>query len=227
MQKGYRHEFKYLISRSGAEVLRRRLPHIMQRDPHAGKTGQYTIRSLYFDDFSNTALEEKLSGIADREKYRIRYYNYDPTLLKLERKEKHGSLTRKTAETITLKEAEILCHAGAAGIIEEPSELVRLLQDKCRFGGLRPRVLVDYDRTPFVCRDGNTRITLDENLRTRPYITELLASPQAMIPILDRDQVILEVKFDDFLPGHLDAALSDIPKAAMAISKFALCLSHN
>lgn len=227
MQNGYRHEFKYLISKSGAEILRRRLPHIMQRDPHAGKTGQYTIRSLYFDDFSNSALEEKLSGIAYREKYRIRYYNYDPTLLKLERKEKHGSLTKKTAATITLKEAELLSRAGAAGLIEEPEILVQELQNKCLYGGLRPRVLVDYDRTPFISRDGNTRITLDENLRTRPFITDLFASSQAMIPILDRDQVILEVKFDDFLPGHLDAALADIPKAAMAISKFALCLSYN
>ena len=227
MQNGYRHEFKYLISKSSAEILRLRLPHIMQRDPHAGKTGQYTIRSLYFDDFSNSALEEKLSGIAYREKYRIRYYNYDPALLKLERKEKHGSLTKKTAATITLKEAELLCRAGAAGLIEEPEILVQQLQNKCRYGGLRPRVLVDYDRTPFISRDGNTRITLDENLRTRPYISDLFASSQAMIPILDRDQVILEVKFDDFLPGHLDAALADIPKAAMAISKFALCLSYN
>jgi hypothetical protein len=85
-------------------------------------------------------------------------------------------------------------------------------------------VLVDYDRTPFVRADGNTRITLDENLRTRPFSTDLMASSNAMIPVLDPDQVILEVKFDDFLPGYLSAALSDIPKTPMAISKFALCM---
>jgi len=83
---------------------------------------------------------------------------------------------------------------------------------------------VDYDRTPFLCRDGNTRITLDEALRTRPHCTELFASPHAMIPVLSDDQVILEVKFDDFLPGYLADALSDIPKDNLAISKFALCM---
>jgi hypothetical protein len=84
---------------------------------------------------------------------------------------------------------------------------------------------VDYDRTAFVCADGNTRITLDENLRTRPFDTRLFASGQAMIPVLEPDQVILEVKFDDFLPGHLGDLLCDIPKAQIAISKFVLCMN--
>ena len=96
----------------------------------------------------------------------------------------------------------------------------------CMSDGLRPRILVDYDRTPFICRDGNTRITIDENIRTRPYIAHLFASPRAMIPVIGPDQVVLEVKFDDFLPGYLDAALADIPKVNMAISKFALCMNH-
>ena len=82
---------------------------------------------------------------------------------------------------------------------------------------------MDYDRTPFVCAAGNTRITLDENLRARPYNAELGASAEAMIPVLEPDQVILEVKFDDFLPGYLVDALRDIPKDRMAVSKFALC----
>ena len=50
MEENYRHEYKYLISRTDAELLRRRLPHVMKPDPHAGASGQYTIRSLYFDD---------------------------------------------------------------------------------------------------------------------------------------------------------------------------------
>ena len=91
--------------------------------------------------------------------------------------------------------------------------------------GYRPRVLVDYDRTPFVCTAGNTRITLDDHLRTRPYQGSLWASFDAMIPVLEPDQVILEVKFDDFLPGYLSDVLGDIPKIPMAISKFALCLN--
>ena len=225
MDKGYRHEYKYLISKADAELLKRRLPHIMERDPHAGPTGQYTIRSLYFDDFHNTAYYDKVDGVNYRAKYRIRFYNYDPSILKLEKKEKNGNLTRKTAQTITKNDARALEYALSAGCPDTKEGLVEELRLQFVTEGLRPRVLVDYDRTPFICRDGNTRITLDENVRTRPYIAHLFASPRAMVPAMDADQVILEVKFDDFIPGYLLTALADIPKAPMAISKFALCMN--
>ena len=75
MENGLRHEFKFLISRADAELLKLRLPHVMQRDPHAGETGRYTIRSLYFDDMDAAAYYEKVDGIDSRTKYRIRFYN--------------------------------------------------------------------------------------------------------------------------------------------------------
>lgn len=226
MEKGYRHEYKYLISKADAELLKLRLPHIMEPDPHAGESGRYTIRSLYFDDFSSTSYYDKMDGVNYRSKYRIRFYNYDPSVLKLEKKEKNGSLTRKTAQTITKNDARALEYAFTSGCPDTKEGLVEELRVKFASEGLRPRVLVDYDRTPFICRDGNTRITLDENVRTRPFIAHLFASPRAMIPAIDANQVILEVKFDDFLPGYLAAALADIPKVNMAISKFAMCMSY-
>ena len=225
MEKGLRHEYKYLISRADAELPKLRLPHIMQRDPHAGETGRYTIRSLYFDDASAAAYYEKMDGIDNRTKYRIRFYNYDSSVIKLEKKEKLGNLTRKTAQTITKNDARALEYALSQGCPDNPDGLTEELRLACNGRNLRPRVLVDYDRTPFLCHAGNTRITIDENLRTRPYIAHLFASPRAMTPVLEPDQVILEVKFDDFLPGYLADALADIPKVNMAISKFAMCMS--
>ena len=140
-------------------------------------------------------------------------------------KEKKGHLTRKTAQTVTLADVhnlqetpEKVCPDHTKGLVEE----LRLLSI-CK--GTKAMVLVDYDRTPFVCPSGNTRITLDENLRTLPYHKNIFASSHAMTPALDPDQVILEVKFDDYLPGYLSNVLADIPKAPMAISKFALCLN--
>ena len=225
MEKGLRHEFKFLISRADAELLKLRLPRIMERDPHAGESGQYTIRSLYFDDVNAAAYYEKMDGIDNRTKYRIRFYNYDGSSIKLEKKEKLGNLTRKSAQTITKKDARALEYALSDGCPDTPGGLAEELRIACLSRGLRPKVLVDYDRTPFLCHAGNTRITIDENLRTRPYIAHLFASPRAMTPVLQPDQVILEVKFDDFLPGYLADALADIPKVNMAISKFAMCMS--
>lgn len=225
MESNYRHEYKFLISRNAAELLKLRLSLLMRRDPHAGPNGRYTIRSLYFDDPNFTAFREKVDGVDNRTKYRIRCYNGDTAHCRLERKEKKGHLTRKTGQSITEQDARILqsrnysdCPAASEGLAAE----LRLLRAS---RGLLPAVLVDYDRTPFVCASGNTRITLDENLRTRPYDADLWASPLAMIPVLEQNEVVLEVKFDDFLPGYLRDALSDIPKVPLAISKFAMCLN--
>ena len=226
MKQGYRHELKFLISRTHADLLRLRLPHMMERDPHAGESGVYTIRSLYFDDLHHSAYEEKMAGLRERTKYRIRYYNYDDSIIKLEKKEKLGDLTKKTAQTITREDARVLQSARPVICPDTHGGLAEELQMACLRQGLRPKVLVDYDRTPFICRAGNTRITLDENLRTKPYNHRLHASEEAMIPVLDPDQTILEVKFDDFLPGYLVDALRDIPKDRMAISKFALCMEY-
>ena len=224
MNSGYRHEYKYLISAADAKLLKLRLKHIMQPDPHTGPSGRYTIRSLYFDDLAHNAYYEKADGICLRSKYRIRIYNYTLKSIKLEKKEKLGNLTRKTAQTIQRSDAKALQRREVPETLEN-GDLLDELWLKIRSEGLRPMVLVDYDRTPFVCADGNTRITLDENLRTRPYCANLVASPAAMMPVLEKGQVILEVKFDDFLPTYLADALRDIPKANLAISKFALCMN--
>ena len=222
MENNYRHEYKYLISSDTAELLRLRLPHVMQRDPHAGETGKYFIRSLYFDDPDYTAFHEKVTGIDNRTKYRIRCYNGDTSLFRLEKKEKTGHLTRKTGQSLTVEEVRQFQLNPGAGQMQGLAEELRLL---CRGRGVRPAVLVDYDRTPFICHAGNTRITLDENLSTVPYSKDIFCFTRAGVPGLERGEAILEVKFDDFLPGYLAQALADIPKAPMAISKFAMCLN--
>ena len=223
MEKNYRHEYKFLISHSASVLLKHRLPGIMQRDRHTAGDGRYTIRSLYFDDPQYTAFLDKVDGVDNRTKYRIRCYNGETGLCRLERKEKRGHLTRKTGQTITGQEALFLqqCAFGDAprqGLSQE-------LRLQCVSNRLQPMVLVEYDRTPFVCADGNTRITLDENLRTWPHCSDLFAGSSGMVPVTEANEVILEVKFDDFLPGHLSQALSDIPKIPMAISKFAMCMN--
>ena len=225
MEKNFRHEYKFLISKATAEILKRRLPHVMQRDPHAGAEGRYTIRSLYFEDQSFSAFYEKVSGVDNRTKFRIRCYDYCDRIIKLEKKEKKGHLTRKTAQTISAADVRSIQNNPRQHIPDHPEALAEKLRLLCTKRGTRPMVLVDYDRTPFVCANGNTRITIDENIRTIPYQGDLFAAGHPAIPVLEPDQVVLEVKFDDFLPGYLSECLADIPKAPMAVSKFAMCLN--
>ena len=116
MEKNYRHEYKYLISKEAAALLKLRLPHIMKLDPHVEKTGWYTIRSLYFDDLQYGAFYDKVSGVDPRTKYRIRCYDYKYSLFRLEKKEKKGHLTRKTGQTLTA--ADVVNGYPAADLIK-------------------------------------------------------------------------------------------------------------
>jgi hypothetical protein len=224
MENGFCHELKFLISQSSALLLKRRLRGIMQPDPHAGPTGQYTIRSLYFDDQNYSAYNDKMDGVSDRIKYRIRFYNNDTTHIRLEKKEKHRDLTKKTGATITLADALHLEQRTDGPCPDTDGALVRELRAFLKMGG-HSAILVEYDRTPFVCNAGQTRITIDEQIRTRPYEPRLLASGEGMIPVLEEGMAVLEVKFNDFLPGVLAEALEDVPKASLAVSKYVLCIN--
>lgn len=219
MKEGYRHEYKYIISQSSAELLKKRLPCMMARDPFAGEDGRYTIRSLYFNDPNFRAFDEKMQGLADRVKYRLRCYNGDSSFVRLEKKEKRGDLTRKTGQTLTPQQLESLLAGSWGDLTASQGQLL----DQLRMAmacSLRPAVLVEYDRTPFVCDAGQTRITLDENIRTMPYSHNWLENG-AMVPVLEPGQVVLEVKYNDFLPGYLN--LEGIPKISLAVSKYVLC----
>ena len=207
-QAGLRHELKYEISLPTAALLQSRLRAIMRPDPHAGPYGYY-IRSLYFDDLDNNAYREKLDGLRERSKLRLRFYNFREDYIVFENKEKIGDLTRKTSMRVSKEVAQAMVDGNRAvydGVDHPLMERFRALKTASL---LQPRVLVDYRRIPFVYPDSNVRITLD----------------LAMLPVLDEGRAVLEVKFDHFLPPHLAYALEDIPKARLAISKYVKCLN--
>ena len=223
-QAGLRHELKYEISLPTAALLQSRLRAVMRPDPHAGPYGYY-IRSLYFDDLDNHAYREKLDGLRERSKLRLRFYNFKDDFIVLENKEKIGDLTRKTAVPVSRAAAEAMM-AGEHTSVHYPAhpllERFRALQTTTL---LQPRVLVDYRRIPFVYPDSNVRVTIDLDVSTAPFRTELFRRDMAMVPAMDDGRAILEVKFDRFLPPHLALALEDVPKARLAISKYVKCLS--
>ena len=99
----FRYELKFLLNSNQAEILRYRLSLIMEHDANA-IDGHYFIRSLYFDDVHNTAYYEKIDGLEEREKYRIRFYNFDHSYIMLELKGKKNNLTYKRQNKITESE---------------------------------------------------------------------------------------------------------------------------
>ena len=100
----YRHEWKHEISFGDLLTIRQRLQAVAKPDANA-VNGKYEVRSLYFDTPSDKALREKLDGVSRREKFRIRYYNGDLSIIRLEKKSKQGGLGCKQSENLTAEEA--------------------------------------------------------------------------------------------------------------------------
>lgn len=202
-------------------LLRSRLRTVMKPDENA-VDGKYFIRSLYFDNAADKALREKLDGVNIREKFRIRYYNLDPSVIHLERKSKRGGLGCKESANLTAEQAQRIVDGDTDWMKSSPEPIVRELEMKMKNQGLRPKTIVDYTREPFVYAPGNVRVTLDYNIRTGLRSTDFLNPDCPTIPAGDAP-IILEVKWDEFLPNLIRDIVQLTGRRTSAFSKYAQC----
>lgn len=217
----YRHEWKHEINHADLLTLRQRLRAVAKPDPHA-VNGKYLIRSLYFDNAADKALREKLDGVSRREKFRIRYYNGDTSVIHLEKKSKLGGLGNKQSVSLTAVQAQAITDGNLDWMSESPEELIRELYVKMRLQGLRPKIIVDYTREPFIFAPGNVRVTLDYDIRTGFCCTGFLNPTCITIPAGDAP-IILEVKWDNFLPDIIRDAIRLPGRHVTAFSKYSQC----
>ena len=223
-EKHYRHEMKYAIPRADYDAMRRRLRLIMTSDPHVSAEGTYRIRSVYFDNSEDKALREKVDGIGKREKFRIRYYNDDFSFITLEKKMKIDSLCLKYDAPITEDECRKLLDGNLDWMKTHEQELVRELYAKMQYQRLIPRVLVSYLREPYIYAAGNVRVTFDSEIRTSLYSREFLIKQVSDISATDTPQdMILEVKYDAFLPEIIQDLIQVPGIRQQAFSKYGAC----
>lgn len=217
----YRHEWKHSISRTDMLMLRQRLRAVMEPDPHA-IDGKYFIRSLYFDTPGDTALREKLDGVSRREKFRIRCYNHDTSLIHLEKKSKLAGLGSKLSAPLSPQQVQSILDGDLGWMLSSSQPLIQELYCKMTTTRLRPRTIVDYTREPFVYGPGNVRVTIDYDIRTGLRSTGFLDPDCITIPAGD-SPIILEVKWDGFLPDIIRSAVQLESRQASAFSKYAQC----
>lgn len=216
----FRHEVKHEINRSDMITIRQRLRAVAYPDSHA-VNGVYRIRSLYFDNLNDKVLRENLNGLSRREKFRIRYYNGDTSVIHLEKKSKVGGLGRKESASLTIKQAQQIADGDLAWMLHSDAPLVRELYSKMTTQGLQPKTIVDYTREPFVFPAGNVRVTLDYDIRSGMRCTDFLDADCVTVPVTDT--IILEVKWDSFLPDIIRDAVSLESRREGAFSKYANC----
>lgn len=215
----FRHELKHRLSYSDYLTLRTRLRAVMSTDSHADESGEYRIRSLYFDNYNDKALKQKIDGVNEREKFRIRYYNFNAGHISLEKKYKACGLSEKTSAPITKEETERIISGDTEWMRNDGRKLVRELYIKMEFELLRPKVIVDYIREPYIFTPGNVRVTLDRDIRTAIKCLDFFESE---LPTVKTDEtILLEVKYDSFLPELIFNIVQLKGRREEAFSKYA------
>jgi hypothetical protein len=221
-----RHEVKHYINLTDYYILRQRLETVLYRDPHVGTDGTYQIRSLYFDTPEDQALREKLDGVKDRDKFRIRYYNQDTSFIHLEKKSKRGDTCFKDAIRIQMEQAQALAEGDFTWMKDKEEPLLVELYRSMAQQNLRAKTIVDYERDPFIYPAGNVRVTLDHHIRTGLRCTDFLNPDCTTIPIVE-DAIILEVKWDAYLPDIVRDAVQLHSRRSTAFSKYAMCRAYD
>lgn len=216
-----RHEIKHEINASDAFALGRRLALVAKRDPHASQDGAYRVRSLYFDNFQDKALMEKRDGTPRREKFRIRYYDDDLSFIRLEKKSKIDGLCLKDSAGLSLYQCEQLLGGHTQFLLQSDAPLFHELYVKMITQQLRPKTIVDYTRQAFLYGPGNVRVTIDSKIRACHKPSEFLDMRAPTLPA--GPQIILEVKYDEFLPQVICDLTQIRSRHATAFSKYAAC----
>lgn len=194
----------------------------MAVDPYANK-GKYTIRSLYFDDYWDSCYEQKMMGVDDRKKWRVRIYDYGDSSIKLERKRKWGSYIHKDSVNLTREEFEKILSGEYQFLLEKEPPLCHEFYYECMVNLYRPKVIVDYEREPLICPYGDVRITFDSDVRAVVGGCDIFDSELAAFNVLDPGMIVLEVKFTELIPDIIKKLLPLDGQQFSAISKYTLC----
>lgn len=199
----YRNEWKYLISWGEKELITSRIAPLLHPDPNA-VNGGYLIRSLYFDDYWNTAYEQKESGV-------------------LERKKKYGAYIYKQSAKITRSEFEAILAGDYNFLLKSSQPLLQEFYVECRCHNLRPRTIVDYEREPWILNAGTVRITFDQNVRAAVGSFDIFDPSLPCLSVIDPGRLVMEVKFTEFLPKFVQDILPPQRAEMTAVSKYVLC----
>ena len=219
--KKYRNEWKYKLNNGELSLLKTRLSKVMELDPHTPKKGSYLIRSLYFDDYKDTSLYTTSSGLSERYKWRIRYYDDDLSYIVLEKKIKKESRCHKKSCRLTLEEYKSIVSGNITDIVyDTKKDLIKELAKDMLIYNYMPKVIIDYERIAYVEEITNVRITFDMKISASYELENFLDGNYTKFYIHPSGENILEVKFDDILPSYIRNIVESYSFKQTSFSKY-------
>lgn len=224
----YRHEIKFLSHERELRLMQGKIRSVCRPDKNAGDSGTYTIRSLYFDTYDDRCYLENEMGVDERKKYRIRIYNGNTNLIKLECKHSYHGMKAKEVCRITEQQCECLMRGLPLIMITEEQKLLRRFMTESRLEVLVPKVIVEYDRDAYVYAAGNVRVTFDRNIRSSVQVKKFMDNVHTHRNILPEQVHVMEVKYDEVLPTTILELLAGGQRLSRkSFSKYALCREYS
>ncbi len=218
-----RHELKYYISYSAYIALRHRLKLVMREDPHALDDKGYFVSSLYFDDIDDKAMREKLAGLIYRQKIRIRIYNNCDSHIRLERKSRFEGLVKKESKKISIDEYNEILLGNYEFLSKDKTKISQRFYIDFKYGLLKPAVIVDYRREAYILDYEDIRITFDKMICSRNTKNDLFDENYIFLRAVENNVVVMEVKYNNFLPDYIRSLIQVASCQMLSISKYVLC----
>ena len=220
-----REEKKYKISLTTALHLRNRIGSVMHGDSFNGNDA-YLVRSLYFDSIFDEDYFEKQIGTNYHKKIRLRIYDTKSTSAKLELKEKSGTMQRKRSLKVSKKHALELIKGNYEVLKNYEEDLAQELYIIMTTHLYVPRCIVEYERVAFGIPENNIRVTFDSRVRSNEGDFDLFSDALLTYPIIHEDDVILEIKYNNFLLSYVKDLVKNIDKAEVSASKYCMARKY-
>lgn len=223
-----RFEFKYIINKSLSKIIQQEVKNFTINDYFLKKKDKYLVRSLYFDNDIFTNFNEKIDGIKNRHKFRIRTYTIQKNNLipiYLEMKGRDNQRTFKNRSKILMDDLNIICSCKNLFDLKKKYDDNKLI-NQFIFDAYRkkilPKVVIDYNRRALLSKNGlYFRLTFDSDLKacsSDDIFTKKNKNWKVCIPGND----ILEVKFDLNIPPWFHRIIQNYQLKRISVSKFVL-----
>ena len=204
-------------------LLQTRLQSVLHMDTNQRNKEGYQITSVYFDDYRDSCLHDALHGVQERGKYRIRIYDDNFDVIKLEIKYKLNSRIYKLSQSITFEQMKTLLRGECIEREHPKDDVISRMNRALVAGKLEPVVIVEYDRKAFVYDPGNVRITLDSNLRYSTNVEDFISGKKEKYRVVPEMNRVIEVKYDEMLPGFIAGIIENGNMTQTSFSKYCLC----
>ena len=199
-----RYELKYIINKDQLEFLKRELKPFMSVD----KYGLTSIASIYYDTPDYRLIRTSIEKPPFKEKVRLRSYGLSKpggtVFLELKRKTEGLVYKRRVVTT----EETVNNFFNYDGDITADGQIAREISYfRNYYHRLTPAILIIYDREAYYQKDGDLRLTIDQNPRYRTKDLNLCTSMDGEL-LLPPGSAILEIKVQQTMPLWLVDILS-------------------